>query len=107
MTNYEFLKRANLNCMADTLCNLMGCSEVDCKNCIASDHCSHGHTGFIEWLKEEAEISRHASMCDDYIPVSAIKEFSDNLEGRFFDVDVHKKQGFKELLEWWGEKNEP
>ena len=41
--------------LARFLCNLTSNEEINCPNCIATDYCSFGHNGFIDWLRKEAD----------------------------------------------------
>ena len=51
MTNYEKIKGMTPEELAEFLCSKM---QI-CSLCEARDCCSVGHTGYIDWLKKEAE----------------------------------------------------
>lgn len=54
MTNRERLAKMTDEELAEFLCNLVPESK-DCAMCLATKTCKGGHTGFIDWLKAEAE----------------------------------------------------
>ena len=50
MTNREKLRQ-----MSDEELGKWLCDNRDCGYCLVSDYCRIGETGFIKWLKAEAE----------------------------------------------------
>ena len=50
MTNYEKIKGMTPEELAELLCELSRCEF-----CATRGYCRHLHTGYIDWLKEEAE----------------------------------------------------
>ena len=51
MTRFEQIKtELTIEELAKLLCKLSVCSF-----CIASGYCHNHHTGYVDWLKEEAE----------------------------------------------------
>lgn len=57
MTNREHLRQMTDEELAEFLCDLVPESDEydDCCMCPATKTCKRGHTGFIDWLKAEAE----------------------------------------------------
>ena len=54
MTRYEYMKNIGLEKLAQFLCDMMDSNYPGgCGSCPAEEHCSFGHNGFIEWLKQE------------------------------------------------------
>lgn len=50
MTNYEKIKGMTPEELAKFLCKMQMCSFCEARDC-----CSVGHTGYIDWMKKEAE----------------------------------------------------
>lgn len=50
MTNLEWIRTLDAGKLARFLC-----SNMDCKDCFASQHCSFGKNGMVEWLKAGVE----------------------------------------------------
>lgn len=50
MTNFEWIKAMDLKNLAKFLC-----SNMECSKCFASENCSFGVNGMIEWLKAGGE----------------------------------------------------
>ena len=59
MTNYEYSTGPlGLEGLAQALCDMVDHKDLPedyycCELCIAKDHCTFGHKGFIDWLMEE------------------------------------------------------
>lgn len=54
MTNLEFIRTCDKTELADFLCHLSSENAgYRCDVCIAADHCSEYHNGFLGWLDEE------------------------------------------------------
>ena len=56
-TNADYLRSISDDELAKILCAMVSPPNkaVNCGICIAADYCRMGHTGFIDWLKQEAE----------------------------------------------------
>lgn len=55
MTREEEIRNASSGDLADILCEISNHGYADCDNCLASEYCHPGHTGFKDWLKKEVQ----------------------------------------------------
>lgn len=56
MTNADRIRAMTDEELTAFLCDLRTNGTYDgCDNCPAYDFCEHGHTGFIDWLRKEAD----------------------------------------------------
>lgn len=51
MTNLEFIQ----SCTPEQLVKILCIINDDCNKCVARDLCREGHTGFSDWLKQDAK----------------------------------------------------
>ena len=54
-TNADRLRAMSDEELAEFLCDLRSNGSDGCDNCHAHDSCWAGHTGFIDWLRKEAD----------------------------------------------------
>ena len=52
-TNADRIRRMNDDELAEFLCDMVTRTEGACNECVAYEYCEKGHTGFLDWLKEE------------------------------------------------------
>ena len=53
-TNADSIRRMNDDELAEFLCDMVTRTEGACNECVAYEYCEKGHTGFLDWVKEES-----------------------------------------------------
>lgn len=55
MTNFDKIKNADIDEMAQLLCKAIEdiTDEYPCDHCFMEGRCSNGHNGWTDWLKEK------------------------------------------------------